>query len=190
MEVLIRVDTSLLRCCPTSCVDTRGALAGVIFLHPVGEQGDCVLSSRVATKCCRNTLRRASHDTYGLVVRDHRLVDVDVVGVEVVGDVAIFASPCLECLKLALRLAHVGVKVVEVTELLGPESCVGIGGVVALVMLDVYKDIVLLSLFEELLVVLEQLDGWFCDKNVNAALNGVQSDRVVGGVRSEDSNFG
>lgn len=112
------------------------------------------------------------------------------VGVKIVRDVTVYTSPGLECLKLTLRLTHVGVEVVEVTKLLGPESCIGVGGIVTLVVLNVNKDIVLLGLLEELLVVLEQLDRWLCDENVDATLDGVKSDWVVGCVRGEDGNFG
>jgi hypothetical protein len=54
---------------------------------------------------------------------------------------------------LALRLAHIGVEVVEVTKLLGSESCISIRRVVALVVLDVDKDVVLPGLLEKFLVV-------------------------------------
>lgn len=56
-------------------------------------------------------------------------------------------------------------------------------------MLNINKYVVLLGRLKELLVVLEQFDGWLCDKDVNAALDGVQSDGVVGGVRGENSDY-
>lgn len=189
VEVLIRVDTSLLWCRPASCVDTCCALAGVILLHPVSEKCDCILGSRVAAKSCRDTLCCATHNTDGLVIWDHRLVDVDVMRVEVVRDVAILAGPGLEGLKLALRLAHVRVEVVEVAELLSPESCIRVGRVVAFVVFDVNKDVVLFRLLQKLLVMLEQLDSWLRNQDVDAALDGVQSDRVVSGVRCENGDF-
>lgn len=43
---------------------------------------------------------------------------------------------------------------------------------------------------EQLLVVFEELDRRFRDKDVDAALDGVQRNRVVGGVRGEDSDCG
>lgn len=55
--------------------------------------------------------------------------------------------------------------------------------------LDVNKDVVLFGLLQKFLVVLKQLDSWFCYQDVDAALNGVQSDGVVGGVRCEDCDF-
>ena len=111
-------------------------------------------------------------------------------GVEVVRDVAILPGPSFEGLELALRLTHVGIEVVEVTELLSSESGIGVGWVVALVVLDVDEDVVLLGLGEELLVVLKQLDCWLCDEDVDTALDSVQSNGVVSGVRSENSDFG
>jgi hypothetical protein len=41
------------------------------------------------------------------------------------------------------------------------------------VVLDIYKDIMFLCFFEQLLVVFEEFDGWLCDEDVNAALYGV-----------------
>jgi hypothetical protein len=92
-----------------------------------------------------------------------------VVGVKIVGNVTVFASPCFESLKLApglmleivqalqqafsLWLAHVRVKVVEVSQFLSPEPCICVGGIVSLVMLDVYKNIVLLCQCDEILMV-------------------------------------
>lgn len=173
MKILIGVDTSLLWCCPTSCVDTCCALAGVILLHPVGEKRDSVLSGRVTAQSCRNTLCCATHNADWLVIGDHRLVDVDVVRVEVVRDVAVFSGPGLEGLELTLWLAHVRVEVVEVAKLLSSKSCVRVGRIVSLMVLDVDKDVVLLGLLQKLLVVLKQLHSWLSDQDVNAALDSV-----------------
>lgn len=52
-----------------------------------------------------------------------------------------------------LWLAHVRVKVVEITQLLCPEARISVRRVVSLVMLNVYKYIVLLCCLEEFLVV-------------------------------------
>ena len=114
---------------------------------------------------------------------------IDVVRIEVVRDITVLAGPGLEGLELALRLAHIGVEVVEIAELLSPESSIGVGRVVALVVLNVDEDVVLLSLREELLVVLKQLHCWLCDEDVDAALDGVQGNRVVSCVGREDCNF-
>jgi len=56
------------------------------------------------------------------------------------------------------------------------------------VVLDVYKNIVLLRQLEELLVVLKQLNCWLCDEDVDAAFDRILSDWVVGGVRGEDGD--
>lgn len=88
----------------------------------------------------------------------------------------------------SLRLAHIRVKVVEITQLLRPETRIRVCRVVPLVMFNVNEDIVLLCGRKQLLVVFEQLHGWLCDEDVNATLNCVQSDWVVSGVRREDSN--
>jgi hypothetical protein len=81
------------------------------------------------------------------------------VGIEVVRDVAVFTCPGFEGLKLApvtavrdcalcnrleflLWLTHIGVEVIEVTQLLCPESRVRIRRIVPLVMLNVHEYIV------------------------------------------------
>lgn len=55
--------------------------------------------------------------------------------------------------------------------------------------LNVDENIVLLCLGEECLMVLEQLDCWLCNKNVDAALDGIEGNWVVGGVGGEDGDF-
>jgi hypothetical protein len=57
------------------------------------------------------------------------------------------------------------------------------------VVLNVYEYVVLLGCLEKLLVMLQQLHGWLCDKDVDAAFDSVQSYRVVGGVWSEDCDY-
>lgn len=110
------------------------------------------------------------------------------VRVEVVRDIAILTRPRLERLELALRLRHVRVEVVEVAELRSAEAGVGVGRVEPLVVLDVDEDIVFLGGFEEVLVVLEELDGGLGDEDVVAAFDGVEGDGVVGCVGGEDGD--
>jgi len=87
-----------------------------------------------------------------------------------------------------LRLTHIRVEVVEVSQFRGPESCIGVCGVVSFVVLDIDKDIVFLCFFEQFLVVFEEFDGWLCYEDVNAALYGVESNWVVSGVRGKNGN--
>ncbi len=96
--------------------------------------------------------------------------------------------PTPEKAEILLWLAHVRVEVVEVSQFCSPESRVGICGIEALVMLNVYEDIVLPSSFEQLLVVFEELDSWFRDEHVNAALYGIEGNWIVGCVWGEDGD--
>lgn len=91
---------------------------------------------------------------------------------------------------MALGLAHVRVEVVEVAQLLRSEACIGIRGIISLVVLHIDEHFMLARSLEQLLVVFEELDRRFRDKDVDAALDGVQRNRVVGGVRGEDSDCG
>lgn len=75
------------------------------------------------------------------------------VRVKVVGDIRLAARPRLESLKLALRLAHVAVEVVEVTQSasLGPR--IRVGGIESLVVLDEDEDAVFASCVDQREVV-------------------------------------
>ena len=94
-------------------------------------------------------------------------------GVEVVRNVAILASPGFKRLKLRLWLRHVAIKVIEVAEI--PRSSFGIrvGRVEPFVMLDKDKNVPFSRFREEMVVVLEELGGRLGDENMNASLNGV-----------------
>lgn len=188
MEVLVGMDTGLLRGGPAGCVDPRGDLGGVLLVLPVYQQGDGILCLRGAAQPDGRALGCGRGDLDGSVVGDHALVDVDMVGVEVVRDVALLAGPGLEGLELALGLAHVGVEVVEVAEVLGLGAGVRVGRIEALVVLDVDEDAVLAGLLEEGEVVLQQLCGGLGDHDVDFTLDGVQGNGEVGGVRSEDGD--
>ena len=87
-----------------------------------------------------------------------------------------------------LWLTHVRIEVIEISQFLGPETRIRVGRIVTLVVLDVHKHIVLLCCRKEVLVVFECLHCRLCDENVDAALNRVLSNWVVGGVRSKNGD--
>lgn len=140
MEVLVRMHTCILWRSPAGRVNTRRNLGRVILAPPLHKQGNCILRLGNAAQRRRSTLGRGGCHPYGLVVGHHALADIDVVRVEVVGDIGVAARPGLERLQLALGLAHVAVEVVEVAHGAGLEAGVGIGRVEALVVLDEDED--------------------------------------------------
>ena len=85
-------------------------------------------------------------------------------------------------------MAHVAVKVVEIAQGLCSGSGVCVGGVEALVVFDEDEDVVLSGFVQEVLVVGEELDGWFGDEDVDVTLYCIQSDWVVGSVGGEDGD--
>lgn len=190
VEVLGGVDAGALGSGPGRGVDGDTLLGGVVLLDPSDEQGDGVLGLVDAAQADGDALGGGGGDLDGDVAEllDHGVADVDVVAVEVVGDVRVLAGPRLEGLELVLGLGHVAVEVVEVAELLGAEAGVPVGGVEALVVLDEDVDALLVGALDELDVVLQQLDGGLGDEDVDAALNGVEGDGEVGGVRGEDGD--
>lgn len=151
MEVLVRVDTSLLRRCPGRRVHARGNLTGVIFLLPSDQHCDGILGTFDAAQTRRDAFRgRGGYfDGNEPLLRDHGVADVDVVAVQVVRDVGVDACPGFEGLELRLGLRHVAVEVVEVAQLLRLVLCVGVRRIEALVMLDVHVNAGFLSRLDE-----------------------------------------
>ncbi len=187
VEVLVGVDASTLRRRPGRGVDANSALGGVVLLGPRHQHGDCVLSLVDAAAGNGDALGGGGGDLDGEVaVLDHGVANVDVVAVEVVGNVRLPAGPGLEGVELVLGLGHVAVPIVEVAQLLGLEAGVRVGRVEALVVLDEDVDALCLGPLDELLVVLEQLDGGLGDEDVDAALDGVEGNGEMGRVRGED----
>lgn len=109
VEVLVGVNAGSLRRCPRGGVDGNGALVGLVLALPGDQQGDCVLGLVDAAQAGGDTLGGGGRDLGGQVAAllDHGVADVDVVAVEVVGDVGLLAGPGLERLKLRLGLRHV-----------------------------------------------------------------------------------
>lgn len=186
MKVLIGVDSRLLRRRPAGRIHARRPPGRLIALHPLHEQRNRILGPSHAAQIFSRAPGRASRHFDGRVNGHHGRADVYVVRVQVVRDVALRASPGGEGLELGSGLAHVAVEVVEVAQLFGPGSSVGVGGVEALVVFDVDKDVVPAGLAEQLLVLGEELDGRFGDEDVDAALDCVESYGEVGGVWGED----
>ena len=110
--------------------------------------------------------------------------------VEIVRDVTVLARPRLERLQLALGLAHVAVEVVEVAQLARFGAGVGVRGVEALVVLDKDENAMLPGFPEEMEMVLQELCCGLCEEDVDLALDGVERDLVVRGVRGEDCDCG
>jgi hypothetical protein len=154
VESLLRVDSSLEGSGPRSGVDGSASLVGVRDVLPVDQEGDGVLGPGVASERSGDTGGSRGSDLGGLVSSlDHPTVDlgsdasprevkagqgiqsthVNVVRVEVVGDVRVDTGPGLERLELELWLGHVRAVKVEVSELLGSRSGVVVSRVESLV---------------------------------------------------------
>ena len=163
MEILIRMDARLLRRGPTRGIHARRPPPGLVAPHPLHEQRDRILGPGHAAQILGRAPGAAGGHPDGRVLGRHGRAYVDVVRVEVVGDVALRAGPGFERLELGAGLAHVAVEVVEGAEGRGAGAGVGVGGVEALVVFDVDEDVVLAGLVLEVLVLGEVLDGWLCD---------------------------
>ena len=186
MKILIGMDARLLRRSPIRRIHARRSPTRLVALHPFHEQRNRIFGPGHAAQILGRALGRASRHFNRRVIGHHGLAHVDVVRVEVVGDVAVLPRPRFERLELGFGLAHVAVKVVEVAERFCSGAGVIVGGVEALVVFDVDEDVVGAGVAEELLVLGEMLDGWFGNEDVNASFDCVESYWVVGRVRGED----
>ena len=95
-------------------------------------------------------------------------------------DVRIFTSPRLKRPQLALWLTHPRTEEVEFSKRLCFCFGIAVDWVKTLVVFDEAYNIVLPSGADELLVVRKKFRCRFGDKDVNTALNGVQTNGVVG----------
>lgn len=191
VEVLAGVHAGTLRGRPRGGEDAHGALLidRVPVARPGDEQRDGVLGAgRAPDEPRGDAERRGGRNAHGTVAQraHHGVAHVDVVAVEVVGDVRVGAGPGAERPQLVLGLGHVGVKVVEVAELPGAEAGVCVGRVEALVVLDEDVDALCARAPQQLLVVGQALDGRLGDEDVDAAVDGVEGDVEVRRVRGED----
>src|SRR5437016_1736682 len=112
------MNASLLWRRPTCGVHTRSTLVSVVLHDPVDQECDGIFGFWLTAQFCCSTLRSTCSHLCRLEFWNHRFIDINVVGVEIIRDIAVFASPCFERLELAFWLTHVAVEVVEVTEIL------------------------------------------------------------------------
>lgn len=108
------------------------------------------------------------------------------VRVQIIRNITVLASPRLEGLELTLGLAHVTIEVVEVAQVKSFVACICVGGIEPLVVLDEHEDTMLARLLDQGQMVRKELSGGLGDEDVDLALNGVQGDREVSRVGSED----
>ena len=107
------------------------------------------------------------------------------VRVEVIRNITVLARPRLERLELALGLAHITIEVVEVAQGLCLGSRIRIRRIKPLMVLDEHKHAVLAGLVHQSQVVWQVLRCGLRDQNVDLALDRVQCDSVVRGIRRE-----
>lgn len=179
VEILVRMHTRIQRRSPAGRIHTGSNLRRVILTPPLNQQRNRILRLRHTPHCRSRTLGRRRRHPHRLILRHHTLTDINVVRVKVIRDIRVATRPRLERLQLRLRLTHVAVEIVEVTEGLRLGAGVRVGRVEALVVLDEYEYAGFAGGFDEREVVGETLGGGFGDEDVVAALDGVEGDWVV-----------
>eukprot|EP00128_Syssomonas_multiformis_P006124 Colp12_sorted_trinity150504_noHs@15348 len=186
-EALLGVHLGLSGSRPGGDVD-GGALelaGGVLPLH---KKRDRVLSAcRAPIHALRNACRAQSLDTHGPSNAVHSpAVDVNMVGVQVVGDVRGAACPVLERVQLSLRLGHKAVEVSKVSQCANARAGILINGIEPLVVFNHYKHTLALSCLNKRAVFLQSLHRWFCNKDMAGMLDGIHSDVEMRIIGSED----
>lgn len=105
-----------------------------------------------------------------------------------VPNVRFLSGPGLKGIELTLGLAHITIKVVEIAHGKSLSAGVTISRVEAFVVLDHDNNVMLLSFGNQVLMLCEYLDSGFCHQNMNATLNSIQRDGVVGRVGRENGD--
>ena len=151
---------------PGGSVNCGGAGAGVVF--PVDHEGDGVFGGEVHSFGDAIGGGSGDGDGAGEALKGPA-VEVDVVGVEVVGDVGGFSGPGTKAFELGLRLAHIADEVRGISELAEFFAGVGIDGIPALVNFHGDGNVFLVGDFDEGIVLGEGFDDGLGDEDVKSA---------------------
>ena len=112
-------------------------------------------------------------------------VEINVVAVEVVGDVTAYTSPGLECLQLELGLTHVACKKVKLAQLLYSHPGIVVDRVKSLVNFNLKQNILLPGLLHQLLVLGERLHHGLGGHHMDPPLQSRQDNVIVSVIWSE-----
>mmetsp|Transcript_13222 Transcript_13222/g.23649 ORF Transcript_13222/g.23649 Transcript_13222/m.23649 type:complete len:317 (-) Transcript_13222:59-1009(-) len=112
---------------------------------------------------------------------------INVMRVQIIGNIRRLARPSLEGFQLVLRLRHVSVHVLKVAKLRpGAIACIGVKGIPSLVHFHGDQYILLLGGLDEVYVMFESLDDGFGYHDVHSLVDAGEGDVVVGVVGGED----
>ena len=115
---------------------------------------------------------------------------IDVMGIEIIGNIGRFSRPGLEGFELMFGLGHVGREVLKVAHGGAARAIAGIGieGIQSFVDFDGHQDVVLGGRGTQGLVLCERLHNGFGHHDVQSALNGRQANIKVRIVRGKDNH--
>lgn len=94
--------------------------------------------------------------------------------IQIIGNITVLARPGFECFQLRLWLAHIAIKVIELSQCLCSGSRIRIGGIKTLVMFNENKNFVLMCLTEQVLMLGKVFDGRLGDEDMDSMLDGVK----------------
>jgi len=150
---------------PGRGVDGGGFGARVV--EPIDHEGDGIFGGEVEGFSHAVGGRGGDADGTGAAFESPAM-EVDVMGVEVVGNVGGLAGPGAKTFELGLGLAHVAGEVGGIAELAEPLSGVGVDGIPAFVNFGGDGDTVLVGDFDESIVFRESLHNGFGNEHMQA----------------------
>lgn len=165
MKVLITMHPGLQRRRPTRRIHPYRPLPLPPFLNPRHQQTNRILRPLLTPQSRRDPLRRTrTHfNRRKPLLLHHTLTNINMVRVQVIRNIRILARPRLERLQLALRLTHITIKIIPISQRLRLKPRIGVSRIIAFVMLDVDEDAVFAGGGEERQMVGERFDTGFRD---------------------------
>ena len=166
---------------PRSRVESGGSVSASHVL-PLDTQSDRVLGVDVPT--CGDAGGGDGRDGQRpRKLPDRPEVEVHVMRVQVVANVAALARPAAKRVELRLGLAHVGTEETELPQTADAVPGIGVDRIPALVDFHGHQDILPVGRIGQFKMLLYCLDHRFCDQHMASAIHGIQGDaemRVVG----------
>ena len=142
-----------------------GAEIAAVAVPPLHRKGNGVLGIEALRLCDASRAQGRDRFRSGQVF-DGPVMKIDMMGVEVVTDVAGFARPCPEGFELRLGLTHVGVEKTKIAELPNLVPGVDIDGIPTLVQFHRYQHALPLTRCDQSLMIRNGLHDGFGDERM------------------------
>jgi len=152
-EVRIGMHTSTLWRRPARRMHSRRFPARLTTLLLFHKQRDRILSPDLTAQIFSRPSRTISYHLKRLICRHHRLTNINMMQIQIIRDITLLPLPRLERLPLRFWLAHLTMKVIELTARLRSCSSICVGRIETLVVFDKDEDFDLSRFVEKGLVL-------------------------------------